>query len=129
MDTYRLVRKRSTGDGYGVIGSLISPDGKEICVTYELPFIDNKAFVSSIPVGVYICRLKYSLSKGRCYELLDVPDRDGILIHIGNSHNDTEGCILVGSKATDDYIVRSRIAMGILLTFLPDRFKLIILDD
>lgn len=129
MDTYRLLRKRDTLDGKGVIGSLINPDGKEIAVTYELPYIDNKPFVSSIPTGVYKCRLKYSISKGRVYELIDVPARDGILIHIGNSHNDTEGCILVGSKADDDYIVRSRIAMGILLTFMPDSFRLIVLED
>lgn len=40
---------------------------------------------------------------------LYVPGRDGILIHIGNSSSDTDGCILVGynSSKDKDYLLKS----------------------
>jgi hypothetical protein len=44
--------------------------------------------------------------------LLDVPGRAGILIHPGNTHKDTEGCILVGDERTADTILKSRQAFG-----------------
>ena len=39
-----------------------------------------------------------------------MPDRTAILIHIGNRAKDTQGCILVGKSATEDFVGNSTVA-------------------
>lgn len=129
MKTFRLYRDTVTRDGQGITGYLVDEDGVQRLVTYELSYKGNKPFVSSIPDGVYKCRLKWSPSKGRCYEVCDVEGRSDILFHVGNSHLDTEGCILVGKHRNEDFITDSRFAMGEMLISFPDSFKLIIIND
>lgn len=67
---------------------------------------------SAIPYGTYQVSMnvkspkysnftkypKYKKYNGYLPRLLDVPHFDGILIHIGNSHRDSCGCILVGEN-------------------------------
>ena len=69
--------------------------------------IPNK---TAIPRGTYKITLnvvspKYSKKKiyqeicnGRVPRLLDVPGYEGVLIHIGNTAEDSAGCILVGEN-------------------------------
>jgi hypothetical protein len=77
--------------------------------------------ITAIPAGTYKITLdvvspKYSQEKykkqyefcgGRVPRLLNVPGYDGILIHIGNKHKDTDGCLLVGKHNGFDQIVNS----------------------
>ena len=45
----------------------------------------------------------------------DVPNRDWILFHRGNSAKDTSGCILVGLGSQQDLVKNSRLAMDLLV--------------
>ena len=39
--------------------------------------------------------------------LLDVKGFSGVLIHIGNSHEDTDGCVLVGENKVKGQVINS----------------------
>ena len=41
---------------------------------------------------------QYKFCNGKLPRLLDIPGFDGILIHIGNTEEDTDGCLLVGKN-------------------------------
>jgi hypothetical protein len=75
------------------IGVLLH-NGRLLCLTLELGWLDNERDISCIPTGRYRC---WKRSSGR-WEVLDVPGRSGILFHVGNSHYDTTGCILLGME-------------------------------
>lgn len=77
---------------------------RAIAVTLELPWRENKRQWSCIPEGVYKCikvkgRTLLSGEKlDETYEITNVPDRDGILFHIGNAPKDTKGCVLIAQN-------------------------------
>lgn len=124
---YVLTRMEETPDKKGVFGYIEDPKtGKRLCATYELPYKDNKKNVSSIPLGRYKVKIRFSPTNGRVFELDNVDNRSYIQIHVGNDYNDTKGCILVGTQFKDSTITNSRYAMGKLLLDLPDEFELIV---
>lgn len=71
-------------------------------VTLERPWLSNVQGVSSIPLGTYSCLQVLSrTTEGGLYipitfEVQSVPERSGILFHIGNYLKNTKGCILLG---------------------------------
>lgn len=71
------------------------------CKTLELAWKDNQAFESCIPVGKYKVQRRDSATYGEHWHILDVQGRDLILIHAGNFHQDTEGCVIVGYEHLD----------------------------
>ena len=71
--------------------------------TLELPWRENQKRISCIPVGDYDIKIKNSKKFGECIELLNVSNRSGILIHSGNTHFDTTGCILNGENAVENF--------------------------
>lgn len=67
--------------------------------TLENPWRGNRPNVSAIPPGVYTCRRSYYHRGGYpAFEITGVPGRSHILIHVGNTTDDTQGCPLIGSR-------------------------------
>jgi len=73
-----------------------------ICYTLEKPWRDNQQNISSIPADTYNGILRYDHNDHWRIELLDVPGRTHIQIHIGNTVDDISGCILVGDRLGPD---------------------------
>jgi len=94
MNNYlTLLRLERTSDE--TLGVLLH-EGTILCHTLELPWRDNKRFISCIPLGAYDCVMVKSPKYGEVYELKDVPGRSHVLIHWGNTRANTDGCILLG---------------------------------
>lgn len=64
--------------------------------TLELPWKNNQSNISSIPSGTYKCLPHKYKGKFVSWHLQNVPGREAILIHVGNTVADIQGCILVG---------------------------------
>ena len=109
---------RETFTEVSTIGNLYL-DGEWLCDTLELPYRDNQRSISCIPAGQYKVRLRLpreSATRDYIHLLVkDVPDRDYILFHIGNSAKDTRGCVLVGIGTEQDFVKNSTLAMELLV--------------
>lgn len=128
LPLYTLTR---TLEGWqGAFGKLLDPAGKQLCVTCERPWLDNIVGKSCIPPGTYNVIPHDSVSHPYTWEVTGVPGRKDILIHNGNTENDTEGCILVGdSMGTINglmAVLNSLVTMQMLRAKLPKYFKLLI---
>lgn len=66
--------------------------------TLELPWKNNKLFISCIPDGVYRCAIRQSPKNGEVYELQGVSGRTYIQIHTANIASDLSGCIAIGCR-------------------------------
>jgi hypothetical protein len=60
----------------------------------------------------------YQFCGGRLPRLINVPAFDGVLIHIGNTANDTEGCILVGKNTEVGKVLQSTVTFRALYEVL-----------
>ncbi len=108
MKRVRLVRVTEHNNAtYGTL----CVDGRPICVTLEDAWKNNQTSISCIPSGRYKLTWHKSPRFGECYLVNDVPSRSHILIHAGNTHEDTHGCILLGLTFGINRIVSSRAAI------------------
>ena len=107
-------------------------DGKYFCDTLEdkdrglrqdMPVAIIRATkrkgITAIPTGRYRMTLAvqspkfskraiYQFCNGYLPRLINVPGYDGVLIHIGNTARDTEGCLLVGRNTQVGKVLDSR---------------------
>ncbi len=80
---------------FGTFGRLYVPEYQ--CFTVERPWLNNTLKESCIPEGEYKIVLgAYNRGGYEAYELLDVPERSLIKIHVGNTMDDLLGCIAPG---------------------------------
>ena len=91
---------------------LLYLNGKFICYTLEDQYQENKVYAETrIPVGEYKITLRTvggfherykvkfkDIHKGTLW-IRDIPGFEYVLIHCGNTDNDTAGCILVGDSS------------------------------
>lgn len=79
---------------------------------------------TAIPAGTYQVVMGWSNRFQRIMpRLVNVPMFEGILIHAGNDHEDTSGCILVGRRRGEGRILESRAAFGELYGILAEASK------
>lgn len=106
-----VLKRRFLGEDY-TIGSLYV-DNKYFCDTLEDTYrdlskvqkISNK---TAIPYGKYSIVLNVSPKfKRKLPRLVNVPYFEGILIHRGNTPEDTSGCILVGENKVKSKVINS----------------------
>ena len=110
-------------------GVLVLTEGSRLlhaCNVLELPWLDNRRQRSCIPEGTYTVSPHLSEKFGDCFKVANVPDRSGILFHVGNSTADTKGCLLPGTYEKRGKILGSRSALSTLQKYAPDGFELII---
>ena len=113
-----LLILRDTFTEESTLGELFV-NGERFCDTLELPYRDNRRSISCIPIGRYKVRMRYpreSATRDYLHLLVqDVPNRDYILFHRGNTSKDTRGCILVGLGSQQDIVNNSTLAMDLLM--------------
>ena len=74
-------------------------EGKFICCTIELPWINNERRVSCIQEGKYLLRKRYSRKFQWHIEVVDVKNRSLILFHpANNAQKELNGCIAPVTK-------------------------------
>lgn len=109
-----LLLKRRIFTAVSTIGGL-SIDGQKVCDTLE--DADRKledggkkiAGKTAIPRGKYEVKITWSNRfKKYMMQVMDVPQFEGVRLHAGNTHENTDGCPLLG-EAVDEYtLVNSR---------------------
>ena len=117
-------------------------DGKWFCDTLEDVDrgLDDKMTVeeildrkikgeTAIPTGIYQVLLTYSPKYKKIMPLINnVKGYQGIRIHSGNTHKDTEGCLLVGKNREVGKVLDSRVTFNALFKKLNQAKSKIIID-
>ena len=118
LSKINLLIIRDTFTEESTLGKLFL-NGEFFCETLENPWKNNVRNISCIPDGVYDVRLRLpreSASRDYLHLLVkEVPNRDYILFHRGNTSADTSGCILVGQTREQDRVNNSRLAMDLVI--------------
>ncbi len=119
----QLLLKRTTFLPDTTLGELYI-DGELFCFTCEDAVRAQGVKVygkTAIPYGIYDIKITYSPKYGKPMPLIcDVPGFEGVRIHTGNTHEDTEGCILVGSIKNAASVSRSKPTFERLYCILTD---------
>lgn len=128
----RLQRTQLGYKGKPTLGKLTSKDGKFTCVTLERS-VDTE--FPCIPPGTYRVTIDthHPGTPGayQCPELMDVPGRSQIQIHVANFCGELRGCIAPGEKIGLDCVQESKKAFDRLMDYLdgaPLPFTLEVLD-
>jgi hypothetical protein len=122
---YTLTRTEQGDDG--TFGNLADETGMVLCVTCEPPPTGPHPCIHD---GQYVVMPHDSPTHPGTWELQDVPGRTAILIHGGNTENDTLGCIIVGDRMGWinglRAVLDSKITLKTLRAELPSSFTLTI---
>lgn len=111
--------KRTSFEECGIFGVLSSQDGSCIvATTLEHAYAGSQepvSFIPKVPPGVYKCvrgqhQLAHMTEPFETFEITDVPGHNHILFHVGNTNNDSEGCVLLGCARVSNSVVSSRTA-------------------
>ena len=100
MITVTLTRQRTKGNA--VFGTLTFPlEMQNGTLEEKVTTLENADFL--IPAGTYPLRLTWSPRFKKPMPLIDeVPDREGIRIHMGTKPEHSQGCVLVSALALEN---------------------------
>lgn len=124
------VLSRTLYDPQGTFGQLIDPQGNKLCLTVELPWLNNHPQTSCIPKGNYQVKAYQSPKHGQVWQIMNVPDRSYIEIHAANTILDLLGCIGTGNALGEveglPAVLNSQTTLAMLRSTLPQSFSLTI---
>lgn len=84
---------------------------------------------TAIPTGTYPVKITYSPKYKKNMPLIEnVKGYSGIRIHSGNTHKDTEGCLLTGKNKEVGKVLESRKTYNALFKILSETKEHIIID-
>lgn len=83
-------------NGADCVSGYLLINGKVACYVLERPWANNAPQISSIPKGEYSATIRDDGKLGWRIELIGVPGRNNIQLHIGNTIADSTGCLLPG---------------------------------
>ena len=100
MITVTLTRQRTKGKA--VFGTMTFPlEMQNGTLEEKVTTLENADYL--IPAGTYPLRLTYSPRFKKPMPLIDeVPDREGIRIHMGTKPEHSQGCVLVSAIALEN---------------------------
>lgn len=121
-----------TGEINSAMMGKLTGENLPVMETLEDAWRQNQRSISCIPAGTYICtphgwepNSGYRFKK--TWLVNGVPNRSAILIHAGNTHVDTHGCILVGLLSKGSRLIHSLEAMNLLRKVIgKNQFELVI---
>lgn len=108
------------GERY-IIGRLYV-NGTYVCDTLERPLTDKK-HAGILPYRYKLINYPSAKFKGMRPLVEGVEGRSGILIHEGNTVDDTQGCILVGINRKVGHVLDSRKCLTKLMSILKPAWK------
>jgi len=79
---------------YGTFG-VVKINKQVFCVCLEPADLENKQNVSSIPAQQYLCQRYSSARYPNTFQIMNIPNRNYVLFHAGNTIEHTKGCILL----------------------------------
>ena len=131
-----ISRYIDTGKQYIGNGFLLDEDNiiKYEFRTLELSWKFNVRNESCIPKGKYKVVKRNSPKFKNHFHILDVENRDYILIHNGNYYTDIRGCVLVGddlmylNNDNEIDVINSKKTLKKLYNLLPEEFELTIVS-
>ena len=94
INTVRIIRLEENYT-FGTFGSLLI-NSQLYCTTLEPRDELNASFISSIPEQQYTCKKVISPIFGETFQIMNVPERDKVLFHPGNTVDQTFGCVILG---------------------------------
>jgi hypothetical protein len=77
-------------------------NGEVMGYTLERPVEGNIPLISAVPAGTYRAFVRTESKDRWRVELINVPGRGNVQIHVGNTLRDTIGCVLLGVDLGND---------------------------
>ena len=109
-DQYVCDTLEDTDRGLTSVTSIADIKAKKVAGSTAIP-LGTYEVLMNVQSPRFIKKTYYKqFCNGFLPRLNNVPGFEGVLIHIGNTHKDTEGCILVGYNRVKGQVINSRVA-------------------